>query len=100
MGKIRYLIDKQGEITLPVTHERGVLDSNGVNLETKLAGKQDSDTAEVKSNKVVVISPEASDSQYPSAKAVRDLVIDSLNEGDSTALLELYYPLDSLTNEY
>ena len=100
MPKIRYIKDKNGEIVLAVTHERGVIDSNGVNLETKLAGKQDSATAEVKSNKVVVNFPEATDSQYPSAKAVRNLVIDSLNEGDSTALLELYYPLDTLTNEY
>lgn len=40
MPKIRYIKDKNGEIVLPVTHERGVIDSKGVNLETKLAGKQ------------------------------------------------------------
>lgn len=40
MPKIRYIKDKNGEIVLPVTHERGVIDSNGVNLETKLDGKQ------------------------------------------------------------
>lgn len=40
MAKIRYIKDNQEEIVFPVTHERGVLDSNGANLETKLLGKQ------------------------------------------------------------
>ena len=38
MAKIRYIEDKDGEIVLPVTHERGVIDSQGKNLETKLEG--------------------------------------------------------------
>ena len=42
MATIRYIKDQEGNIFLPVTHERGVIDSNGVNLQTKLAGKQDS----------------------------------------------------------
>lgn len=40
MAKIRYIKDENEEIVLPVTHERGVVDSQGTNLETKLAGKQ------------------------------------------------------------
>lgn len=42
MAKIRYIKDGgTGDIVLPMTHERGVEDSNGVNLETKLSRKQD-----------------------------------------------------------
>ena len=62
--------------------------------EDDLAGKEDI------SNKVTSIPSSSADTQYPSAKAVRKLVIDALNEGDSDTLLELYYPLDTLTNEY
>ena len=62
--------------------------------EDDLAGKEDI------SNKVKSISSSSTDMQYPSAKAVRELVIDALDEGDSDTLLELYYPLDTLTNEY
>ena len=40
MAKIRYIEDKEGGIVLPVTHERGVVDSSGTTLETKLGGKQ------------------------------------------------------------
>lgn len=39
-GNIRFINDKDDAIVLPVTHERGVVDSNGVNLETKLGQKQ------------------------------------------------------------
>ena len=39
-GKIQYITDENNGIVLPVTHERGVVDSSGVNLETKLAAKQ------------------------------------------------------------
>lgn len=38
-GNIKF-ITEDGTVLLPVTHERGVVDSNGVNLETKLAQKQ------------------------------------------------------------
>lgn len=37
-NSIRYIDDKDGNHVLPVTHERAVKDSSGVNLETKLAG--------------------------------------------------------------
>lgn len=36
MPNIRYLQDNNGEIFYPMTHERGVCDSNGVRLTTKL----------------------------------------------------------------
>ena len=39
-AKIKYLENEDGVKWLPVTHERAVLDSEGTNLETKLAGKQ------------------------------------------------------------
>lgn len=42
MAKIQYIKDKENVTVYPVTHERAVRDSNGVLLETKLAGKQDS----------------------------------------------------------
>ena len=35
-NKIRYIDDDAGDHVFPVTHERGVLDSKGVNLESKL----------------------------------------------------------------
>lgn len=41
-GKIQYITDENNGIVLPVTHERGVVDSSGVNLQTKLAQKVDS----------------------------------------------------------
>lgn len=41
MAKIRYIEDKDGGIVLPLTHERAVVDSDGVTLETKLGMKQD-----------------------------------------------------------
>lgn len=41
MATIRYIKDENENVVLPVTHERGVIDSQGTNLETKLAGKQD-----------------------------------------------------------
>lgn len=40
-ASIRYVEDKNGDIFFPVTHQRGVVDSDGNNLETALAGKQD-----------------------------------------------------------
>lgn len=40
MTTIRYIKDENENIVLPITHERGVIDSQGNNLETKLAGKQ------------------------------------------------------------
>ena len=91
---IRYIKDKDDNIVLPVTHERGVIDSNGVTLETKITRKEDA------SNKVTVIQTDSTDTQYPSARAVRGLVVGALEEGDSDTLLELYYPLDTLTNDY
>ena len=43
-GKIQYIKDPDTNgIVLPVTHERGVVDSSGVNLQTKLAQKIGSD---------------------------------------------------------
>lgn len=41
MATIRYIKDENENVVLPVTHERGVIDSQGTNLETKLSGKQD-----------------------------------------------------------
>lgn len=41
MAKIQYIKDKDNTTVFPVTHERAVKDSNGVLLETKLNGKQD-----------------------------------------------------------
>ena len=38
MASIRNIKDKDGNVFYPLTHERAVKDSNGVNLETKLAG--------------------------------------------------------------
>lgn len=40
-ASIRYVKDKNDEVFFPVTHERGVVDSNGINIVTKLAGKQE-----------------------------------------------------------
>ena len=40
-ASIRYVEDKNGDVFFPVTHQRGVVDSDGTNLETALAGKQD-----------------------------------------------------------
>lgn len=103
MATIRYIKDQEEDIVLPVTHERGVIDSNGVNLQTKLAGKQDSlvsgtniktinntsilgsgnisisggdvpANCEVTDNKVTTISDLSTNIQYPSAKAVYDYV--------------------------
>lgn len=37
MPSIKYITDKNGEVFYPVTHERGIRDSNGVTLTTKLA---------------------------------------------------------------
>lgn len=42
MAKIQYLKDNSDVTVYPITHERAVKDSNGVLLETKIAGKQDS----------------------------------------------------------
>ena len=39
-AKIKYLIDEDGIVWLPVTHERAVLDNEGTTLETKLGQKQ------------------------------------------------------------
>lgn len=40
-ASIRYVEDKNGDVFFPVTHQRGVVDSDGNNLETTLSGKQD-----------------------------------------------------------
>lgn len=40
-SSIRYIDDKNGNHVFPVTHERAVMDSDGVTLETKLGQKQD-----------------------------------------------------------
>lgn len=40
-ASIRYLKDKDEEVFFPVAHEKGVVDSNGTTLETKLGQKQD-----------------------------------------------------------
>ena len=40
MATIRYIKDKDEVVVLPVTHERSVIDSNGVTLETKLRNLQ------------------------------------------------------------
>lgn len=40
-ASIRYVEDKNGDVFFPVTHQRGVVDSDGNNLETALASKQD-----------------------------------------------------------
>lgn len=40
-ASIRYLKDKDDEVFFPVAHEKGVVDSNGTTLETKLGQKQD-----------------------------------------------------------
>ena len=37
MATIRYIKDQQDKIVLPITHEHAVIDSLGVNLETKLS---------------------------------------------------------------
>lgn len=39
-ANIKYIKDDSDNIVLPVTHEKSVVDSNGVNLETKLGQKQ------------------------------------------------------------
>lgn len=97
MATIRYIKDQEDVVVLPVTHERGVVDSNGVNLETKLGQKQatlvsgtniktinnasilgsgnitidaDTSTCEKLDNKVTSISESSTDTQYPSAKSV------------------------------
>lgn len=97
MATIRYIKDQEEVVVLPVTHERGVVDSNGVNLETKLGQKQatlvsgtniktinnasilgsgnitiDADTSscEKLDNKVTAISSSSTNTQYPSAKSV------------------------------
>lgn len=41
MATIRYIKEENENVVLPVTHERGVIDSQGNNLETKLSRKQD-----------------------------------------------------------
>lgn len=104
MANIGYLNDKDDNIFLPVTHERGVIDSNGVKLETKLGQKQETlvsgtniktinnqsllgsgnitisgggeppENCEVTDNKVTTISDLSTNIQYPSAKAVYDYV--------------------------
>jgi len=104
MATIRYIKDKEEDIVLPVTHERGVIDSNGITLETKLGQKQATlvsgtniktinnqsllgsgnisisgggdppENCEVTTNKVTAISGTNTDIQYPSAKAVYDYV--------------------------
>lgn len=102
MATIRYIKDQEENIILPVTHEKGVIDSNGVNLQTKLAGKQDSlvsgtniktinnesilgngnininvdvpDNCETTDNKVTSLSEQSTDTEYPTAKAVYDYV--------------------------
>lgn len=40
-ASIRYIENKDGDVFFPVTHQRAVIDSDGTNLETALAGKQD-----------------------------------------------------------
>jgi hypothetical protein len=97
MATIRYIKDQEEVVVLPVTHERGVVDSNGVTLETKLGQKQatlvsgtniktinnasilgsgnitidaDTSTCEKLANKVTAISESSTDTQYPSAKSV------------------------------
>lgn len=102
MATIRYIKDDNNDIVLPVTHERGIIDSNGVNLETKLSHKQESlvsgtniktinnesilgsgnisvavdapDNCETTDNKVTSLSEQSTDTEYPTAKAVYDYV--------------------------
>ena len=40
-ASIRYVKDKNDEVFFPVAHEKGVVDSSGTTLETKLGQKQD-----------------------------------------------------------
>lgn len=40
-ASIRYIKDKDDEVFFPVAHEKGVVDSSGTTLETKLGQKQD-----------------------------------------------------------
>ena len=104
MASIRYIEDNNNQIVLPITHERGVIDSQGVNLETKLSQKQQvlvsganiktinsqsilgegniviegggdvPENCESTDNKVNTISDASTTTQYPSATAVSDYV--------------------------
>lgn len=116
MAKIRYIKDEVGEVFLPVTHERGVVDSNGVNLETKLDQKQttlvsgtniktinnvsilgsgnmtiDADTSscEKLDNKVTAISSSSTNTQYPSAKSVYTYVTGMMQDIISLPVFEI-----------
>lgn len=123
MATIRYIKDQEDDVVLPVTHERGVVDSNGVNLQTKLAGKQDSlisgtniktinntsilgsgnisvsggdppENCEVTDNKVTTITSSSTNVQYPSAKAVYDYV-----EGLEDIIGDIDTVLDNITDD-
>lgn len=123
-ASIRYVKDKNDEVFFPVAHEKGVVDSNGTTLETKLGQKQDTlvsgesiktinnesilgsgnitvqtsittdatptsgstnpvqsggvytalSAREVTANKVTSLSSSSTNTEYPSAKCVYELV--------------------------
>ena len=116
MAQIRYLKNKQDEIFFPVVHEKGVIDSNGENLENKIGLKQpilvsgvniktinnasilgpgninvhaDASLCEQKENKVTSLSSSNTHIQYPSAKAVFDALGNKVNSDDINYIVEL-----------
>lgn len=64
------LTDKDGVQFFPVTHVQAVVDENGDTINTWLTGKEST------SNKVTSLSSASTDTQYPSAKCVYDLLGD------------------------
>lgn len=58
MAKIQYIEDKDGVIIYPVTHEKAIKDSNGVNIQTKI-GNLDDLTTSAKSSLVSAINEAA-----------------------------------------
>lgn len=116
MAEIRYIKDDKQGIILPVTHERGVIDSTGVTLETKLSQKQpnlvsgvniktinnesllgpgdieliaDTSSCEQLVNKVTTITSSSTNAQYPSAKGVYDYVYNSMASVYSYPVFEI-----------
>lgn len=69
-AQIRKVEDKNGIQFFPITHVQAVVDENGDTIETWLTGKEST------SNKVTSLSSSSTNTQYPSAKCVYDLLGD------------------------